>query len=107
MDGDSTPGEQHFDVEVDHYFSIVTDGTQYSAMPSSPGSIPTSCSAVIRRGGTRARDNVTERARGELLTEQLRELNRARHRRSYEKIFSASDGEQMMRRSPAPGHAMA
>lgn len=47
--------ERYFDVEVDHYFSIVPTATPYSRNAIFSGLIPPSSSRGTRRGGTSGR----------------------------------------------------
>ncbi len=93
--------EQHFDVEVDHYFSIVPTATPYSRNAIFSGLYPNELLARHPTWWNEREDTSLNAHEGELLTEQLRELTGRDVTVNYEKIFSAADGEQMMRRLPS------
>ena len=94
--------EQHFDVEVDHYFSIVPTATPYSRNAIFSGLYPNELLERHPNWWNEREDTSLNAHEGELLLEQLRELTGRDITVNYEKIFSAADGEQMMRR--LPGH---
>ncbi|HEX3927673.1 MAG TPA: response regulator [Gemmatimonadales bacterium] len=90
--------ERHFDVEVDHYFSILPTATPYSRNAIFSGLYP--AEMVARHPGWwNDREETSLNAHeATLLTEQLRELTGRDVPVQYEKVFSAADGEQMLRR---------
>lgn len=90
--------EHHFDVEVDHYFSIVPTATPYSRNAIFSGLYPNELLARHPTWWDEREDASLNAHEGELLTEQLRELTGRDIAVSYEKIFSASDGEHMLKR---------
>jgi DNA-binding response OmpR family regulator len=94
--------ERLFDVEVDHYFSVLPTATPYSRNAIFSGLYP---AELIKRHPEwwDERDEHSLNAHeAELLTEHLRELTGHDVAVQYEKVFSASDGESMLRR--LPGH---
>lgn len=93
--------ERFFDVEVDHYFSILPTATPYSRNAIFSGLYP---SELIARHPTwwNDREEASLNAHeGELLTEQLRELTGRDVPVHYEKVFSAAEGEQVLKRLSA------
>lgn len=93
--------EQYFDVEVDHYFSILPTATPYSRNAIFSGLYPNELLLRHPNWWNEEEDTSLNAHEGELLTEQLRELTGRDVEVHYEKIFSAADGEQMMRRLPS------
>jgi hypothetical protein len=94
--------ERLFDVEVDHYFSILPTATPYSRNAIFSGLYPAELLAR-HPGWWNERDEHSLNAHeAELLTEQLRELTGRDVPVHYEKVFSATDGESMLKR--LPGH---
>lgn len=90
--------ERHFDVEVDHYFSILPTATPYSRNAIFSGLYPAELVAK-HPGWWDERDDASLNAHeGPLLAEQLRELMGRDVPVAYEKMFSATDGEAMLRR---------
>ncbi|MGH7584546.1 MAG: response regulator [Gemmatimonadales bacterium] len=94
--------ERLFDVEVDHYFSILPTATPYSRNAIFSGLYP--AELVARHPGwwNDSEDSSLNAHEAALLTEQLRELTGRDVPVAYEKIFSAADGEAMLKR--LPGH---
>lgn len=92
--------ERIFDVEVDHYFSILPTATPYSRNAIFSGLLP----AEYRRRHPEwwhDRDDESLNAHeGELLENQLLEITGSKVPVRYEKIFSAGDGEAMLKRLP-------
>ncbi|MDZ4390738.1 MAG: response regulator [Gemmatimonadales bacterium] len=94
--------ERLFDVEVDHYFSIVPTATPYARNSIFSGMLPRDLIArhpEVWRGRDERSLNAHE---SELLTEQLRELTGRDVPVHYEKVLSPADGETMLRH--LPGH---
>lgn len=94
--------EQLFDIEVDHYFSILPTATPFSRNAIFSGMLP---AELVRRhpGRWNEQDEHSLNSHeAELLAEQLRELVGTDVPVQYEKVFSSTDGEAMLRR--LPGH---
>ncbi len=90
--------EQFFDIEVDHYFSILPTATPFSRNAIFSGLFP---AELVRRHPewwNEQDDFSLNSHEGELLSEQLRELTGRDIPVQYEKIFSSTDGESMLRR---------
>lgn len=93
--------ERLFDVEVDHYFSVLPTATPYSRNAIFSGLFPSELRAR-HPGWWDERDEHSLNAHeAELLTAHLRELEGQAVPVQYEKVFSASDGEAMLKRLPA------
>jgi DNA-binding response OmpR family regulator len=94
--------ERLFDVEVDHYFSVLPTATPYSRNAIFSGLFPREL-RERHPGWWNARDEHSLNAHeSELLSLQLRELTGHDVPVHYEKVFSATDGEGMLKR--LPGH---
>ncbi len=94
--------QQYFDIEVDHYFSLLPTATPYSRNAIFSGLYPADLVARHPAWWDDADEGSLNRHEGELLAEQLQELTGRPITVHYEKIFSASEGEAMLRR--LPGH---
>lgn len=90
--------EQYFDIEVDHYFSILPTATPYSRNAIFSGLYPAELIARHPTWWDENDDSSLNAHEGPLLAEQLRELMGRDIPVSYEKMFSAADGEAMLRR---------
>jgi len=90
--------ERHFDIEVDHYFSILPTATPYSRNAIFSGLYPAEMIARHPTWWDEGDDSSLNAHEGPLLSEQLRELMGRDVPVSYEKMFSAADGEAMLRR---------
>lgn len=97
--------ERHFDVEVDHYFSLLPTATPYSRNAIFSGMYPAELARRHPEWWNPNEDGSLNRHEPELLSEQLAVLIGRQVPIRYEKIFSASEGELMMRR--LPGHLSA
>lgn len=93
--------ERHFDVEVDHYFSILPTATPYSRNAIFSGLYPAELVARHPAWWNEHEEASLNQHEEALLSEQLRELTGREVPVRYEKVFSAADGEQMLRRLPA------
>lgn len=94
--------ERTFDVEVDHYFSILPTATPYARNAIFSGLLPRELDQRhphVLRGRDEQSLNAHE---APLLVEQLRELTGRDVSVHYEKVFSTADGEAMLRH--LPGH---
>ncbi len=94
--------ERIFDVEVDHYFSILPTATPYSRNAIFSGLDPRELLARHPKWWNERDEHSLNAHEAELLTEQLRELTGHAVPVQYEKVFSAGDGEAMLKR--LPGH---
>jgi DNA-binding response OmpR family regulator len=90
--------ERYFDVEVDHYFSIVPTATPYSRNAIFSGLYPSEFFARHPAWWDEREETSLNAHESELLVEQLRELMGRDVPVHYEKIFSTADGEAMLRR---------
>lgn len=94
--------ERIFDVEVDHYFSILPTATPYSRNAIFSGLYPAELVDQHPTWWNDKEETSLNAHEGPLLSEQLRRLMGRDVPVHYEKIFSAGDGEAMMKR--LPGH---
>ena len=94
--------EKVFDLEVDHYFSIVPTATPYSRNAIFSGLYPREMQSRHPEWWHEREEHSLNAHEAELLTEQLHELTGEDVPVHYEKVFSASDGESMLKR--LPGH---
>jgi DNA-binding response OmpR family regulator len=99
--------EQIFDVEVDHYFSILPTATPYSRNAIFSGLYPAELAVRHPEWVNESEESSLNAHEAALLIEQLRDLTGRDVPVHYEKMLSASDGESMLRRLPshlaAPG----
>ncbi len=95
--------EERFDIETAHYFSILPTATPFARNAIFAGLFPLE---IARRHPDWWLDDHDEFGLNgfepQLLTEQLRELTGRDVPVRYEKVFTAGDGETMLRR--LPGH---
>jgi len=94
--------ERLFDVEVDHYFSILPTATPYSRNAIFSGLYPRELLERHPEWWNERDEHSLNAHEAALLTEQLSELTGQKVPVHYEKVFSAADGEQMLKR--LPGH---
>ena len=91
-----------FEIEESHYFSILPTATPFSRNAIFSGMFPMEIAARHPAWWGHASDDESLNAHeGELLTEQLRELVGRPVPVRYEKLFSAADGADLLRRLPA------
>ena len=91
-----------FDVEESHYFSIVPTATPFARNAIFSGMFPMEIAARHPNWWGAPSDEESLNAHeAELLTEQLQDLVGKPVPVRYEKLFSASDGEELLRRLPA------
>jgi DNA-binding response OmpR family regulator len=91
-----------FDVEESHYYSILPTATPFSRNAIFSGLFPMEIAARHREWWGAPSDEESLNAHeAELLTEQLRELVGKPVPVRYEKLFTAADGAEMLRRLPA------
>lgn len=93
--------ERHFDVEVDHYFSILPTATPYARNAIFSGLYPAELVARHPEWWDERDEHSLNAHEAELLVEQLRELTGRDVPVHYEKMFSAADGEAMLRHLPS------
>lgn len=94
--------ERVFDVEVDHYFSILPTATPYSRNAIFSGLFPDEFRARHPSWWHEREEQSLNAHEAELLQAQLRTLMGHDVPVHYEKVFSATDGEAMLKR--LPGH---
>ena len=94
--------ERIFEVEVDHYFSILPTATPYSRNAIFSGLYPAEMAARQPSWWNDSEESSLNAHEAALLTDQLRELTGRDVPVHYEKMFSAADGEAMLKR--LPGH---
>lgn len=91
-----------FDVEESHYVSILPTATPFARNAIFSGMFPMEIAARHPEWWGSAADEASlNMHEAELLTEQLAELVGAPVPVRYEKLFSAADGEDLLRRLPA------
>ncbi|HRP07598.1 MAG TPA: PglZ domain-containing protein [Gemmatimonadales bacterium] len=94
--------ERYFDVEVDHYFSVLPTATPYSRNSIFSGLYPSEMMAQHPEWWDENDEHSLNAHEDELLRTQLRDLTGSDVPVQYEKVLSASDGDSMLRR--LPGH---
>src|SRR6266542_76720 len=91
-----------FQVEESHYYSILPTATPFARNAIFSGMFPMEIAARHAEWWGKASDDESLNAHeAELLTEQLRELIGQPVPVRYEKLFSAADGGDLLRRLPA------
>jgi DNA-binding response OmpR family regulator len=91
-----------FDIETAHYFSILPTATPFARNAIFSGLLPAEVAARHPDWWGAPDDEASLNAHeGELLTEQLRDLTGRAVPVRYEKLFTAADGESLLRRLPA------
>jgi CheY-like chemotaxis protein len=91
-----------FDVEESHYYSILPTATPFSRNAIFSGMFPMEIAARHPEWwGSPADEESLNAHEPELLSEQLRELVGAPVPVRYEKLFTAADGTDLLRRLPA------
>jgi len=91
-----------FDVEESHYYSILPTATPFARNAIFSGLFPMEIAARHPEWwGAPSDDESLNAHEPELLTEQLRELVGERVPVRYEKLFTAADGADLLRRLPA------
>jgi CheY-like chemotaxis protein len=90
-----------FDVETAHYFSILPTATPFARNAIFSGLFPVEL-AERHPGRWKDSDEMSLNAHeSELLSEQMEELTGHRVPVRYEKVFTAADGENLLKRLPA------
>jgi DNA-binding response OmpR family regulator len=90
-----------FDVETAHYFSILPSATPFARNSIFAGLYPREIAARYPQWWSESDETSLNGFEAELLTMQLRELTGHDVPVRYEKIFTTTDGEALMRRMPA------
>jgi DNA-binding response OmpR family regulator len=93
--------ERLFDIEVDHYFSILPTATPYSRNAIFSGLYPREMVARHPQWWNEQEETSLNAHEDALLRDQLRALTGRDVAVQYEKVFSALDGEAMLKRLPA------
>ncbi len=90
-----------FDIETAHYFSILPTATPFARNAIFSGLFPAEIKARYPKWWHDNEEASLNAHEAELLTEQLRELTGRQVPVHYEKVFTASDGEGLLKRLPA------
>jgi DNA-binding response OmpR family regulator len=90
-----------FDIETAHYFSILPTATPFARNAIFSGLFPAEIKERYPRWWADHDESSLNAHEHELLTEQVRELTGQPVPVRYEKVFSAQDGEALLRRLPA------
>jgi CheY-like chemotaxis protein len=93
--------ERYFDIEVDHYFSVLPTATPYSRNAIFSGLYPAELAAQHPKWWNVRDEGSLNSHEHELLRAQLRSLTGENVPVQYEKVVSASDGEAMLKRLPS------
>ena len=92
----------HFDIETAHYFSILPTATPFARNAIFSGLFPAELKSRYPRWWAEYDEASLNAHESELLVEQLRELTGRAVPVHYEKVFTAADGEGLLKR--LPGH---
>ena len=90
-----------FDVETAYYFSILPTATPFARNAIFSGLFPAEIKARYPRWWMDNEESSLNAHEAELLTEQLKELTGRQVPVHYEKVFTAADGDGLLRRLPA------
>ena len=93
---------QRFDIETAHYFSILPTATPFARNAIFSGLFPAEIKTRHPQWWADADEASLNAHEAELLTAQLREITGRDVPVRYEKVFTAADGEALLRR--LPGH---
>src|SRR6266516_946505 len=90
-----------FDIETAHYFSILPTATPFARNAIFSGLFPAEIKARYPQWWSDNEEASLNAHEAELLTEQLRELTGRNVPVHYEKVFTAADGDGLLKRLPA------
>ncbi|HXE57714.1 MAG TPA: response regulator [Gemmatimonadales bacterium] len=90
-----------FDIETAHYFSILPTATPFARNAIFSGLFPAELAARFPQWWTYDDDARLNAREHELLVEHLKDLTGRRVPVQYEKVFTAADGEALLKRLPA------
>ena len=90
-----------FDIETSHYFSILPTATPYARNAIFSGLFPSEIKQRYPKWWADQDENSLNAHEGQLLVEQLKDICGTPVPVRYEKVFSAQDGEALLRRLPA------
>ncbi|MBA3498295.1 MAG: PglZ domain-containing protein [Gemmatimonadales bacterium] len=90
-----------FDIETAHYFSILPTATPFARNAIFSGLFPAEIKARYPQWWSDSEESSLNAHEAELLTEQLKELTGRHIPVHYEKVFTAADGEGLLKRLPA------
>ena len=90
-----------FDIETAHYFSILPTATPFARNAIFSGLFPAEIKARYPQWWTDSEESSLNAHEAELLTEQLKELTGRNVPVHYEKVFTAADGDGLLKRLPA------
>jgi hypothetical protein len=92
----------HFDIETAHYFSILPTATPFARNAIFSGLFPAELKSRYPRWWADQDEASLNAHEAELLVEQLKDLTGRNVPVHYEKVFTAADGEGLLKR--LPGH---
>lgn len=90
-----------FDIETSYYFSILPSATPYSRNALFAGLLPRDIATTFPQWWTENEDEGLNAHEADFLARQLERLAGRPVATRYEKLFGASDGEDLLRRLPA------
>ena len=90
-----------FDIETAHYFSILPTATPFARNAIFSGLFPAEIKARYPQWWTDGEESSLNAHEAELLTEQLKDLTGRHVPVHYEKVFTAADGDGLLKRLPA------
>ena len=90
-----------FDIETAHYFSILPTATPFARNAIFSGLFPAEIKARYPQWWNDQEDASLNAREAELLSEHMRELTGRSVPVHYEKVFTAADGEGLLKRLPA------
>ncbi|HJP56699.1 MAG TPA: response regulator [Gemmatimonadales bacterium] len=91
----------HFDIETAHYFSILPTATPFARNAIFSGLFPAEIKARYPQWWADNDDASLNAHEGQLLAEQLKDVAGRAVPVHYEKVFTAADGEGLLKRLPA------
>ena len=90
-----------FEIETAHYFSILPTATPFARNAIFSGLFPAELASRHPRWWNPRKESSLNAHEAELLSEQLKDLTGESVATRYDKVFTASDGEAMLKRLPA------
>ena len=91
----------HFDIETAHYFSILPTATPFARNAIFSGLFPAEIKARYPQWWAEYDEASLNAHEGQLLAEQLKDIVGRSVPVHYEKVFTAADGEGLLKRLPA------
>ena len=93
--------DQRFDIETAHYFSILPTATPFARNAIFSGLLPVDIKRRYPQWWVENEETSLNAHEAQLLTEQLKEITGRTVPVHYEKVFTAADGDGLLRRLPA------